>query len=32
VPGNSIVFRINVTASQNANAYIGNLNFKFSNK
>ncbi len=32
VPGNSIVFRINVTASQNANAYIGSLNFKFSNK
>lgn len=31
-PGNSIVFRINVTASQNANAYIGNLNFIFSNR
>ena len=31
-PGNSIVFKINVTASQNANAYIGNLNFIFSNR
>lgn len=31
-PGNSIVFMINVTASQNANAYIGNLNFIFSNR
>lgn len=31
-PGNSIVFRINVTASQNSNAYIGNLNFIFSNR
>ncbi len=31
-PGNSIVFRINVTASQNANAYVGNLNFIFSNR
>ncbi|MBL8160072.1 hypothetical protein JNJ66_06475 [Candidatus Saccharibacteria bacterium] len=31
-PGNSIVFKINVTASQNANAYVGNLNFTFSNR
>jgi hypothetical protein len=31
-PGDSIVFKINVTASQNANAYIGNLNFIFSNR
>lgn len=31
-PGNSIVFKINVTASQNANAYVGNLNFIFSNR
>lgn len=31
-PGNSIVFKINVTSSLNANAYIGNLNFIFSNK
>lgn len=30
--GNSIVFKINVTASLNANAYVGNLNFIFSNK
>ncbi len=29
--GNSIVFKISATASQNANAYIGNLNFTFSN-
>jgi hypothetical protein len=32
VAGNSIVFKINVIASQNANAYVGNLNFIFSNK
>lgn len=32
IPGNSIVFRINVTASQNASAYVGNLNFIFSNR
>lgn len=32
IPGNSIVFQINVIASQNANAYVGNLNFIFSNK
>jgi hypothetical protein len=31
-PGNSIVFKINVTASLNASAYVGNLNFIFSNK
>lgn len=31
-PGNSIVFKINVTASNNANAYVGNLNFIFSNR
>lgn len=30
--GNSIVFKISVTASQNANSYIGNLNFIFSNR
>lgn len=30
-PNSSIVFKITVTASQNANAYIGNLNFAFSN-
>jgi hypothetical protein len=30
--GNSIVFKISVTASSNANAYVGNLNFIFSNK
>lgn len=31
-PSNSIVFKINITSSQNANAYVGNLNFIFSNK
>jgi hypothetical protein len=31
-PGNSIVFKINVITSVNANAYVGNLNFTFSNK
>lgn len=30
--GNSILFRISMTASQNANAYVGNLNFIFSNR
>ena len=30
--GDSIVFRISVSASQNANAYVGNLNFTFSNR
>lgn len=30
-PGSSIVFKIDVIASQNANAYIGNLNFAFNN-
>ncbi len=28
---NSIVFQIEVTSSSNANAYVGNLNFTFSN-
>lgn len=32
VGGDSVVFKINVTASQNANAYVGNLNFTFSNR
>ena len=32
VAGNSIVFKISVTASLNANAYVGNLNFIFSNQ
>jgi hypothetical protein len=32
VAGNSIVFKINVIAKQNANAYIGNLNFTFNNR
>lgn len=31
-PGDSIVFKINMTASQNANAYAGNLNFTYSNR
>mgnify|MGYP005812272935 CR=1 FL=1 len=31
-PSDSIVFKINVTSSQNADAYVGNLNFTFSNK
>jgi hypothetical protein len=30
--GNSIVFKINVTASQNASSYVGNLNFTFNNR
>lgn len=30
--GNSIVFKINATASQNASAYISNLNFTFNNR
>lgn len=30
--GDSIVFKINMITSQNANAYIGNLNFMFSNR
>lgn len=29
---NSIVFQIDVTSSSDANAYVGNLNFAFSNK
>lgn len=32
IAGNSIVFKINMTASQNANAYVGNLNFTFNNQ
>jgi hypothetical protein len=31
-PGDSIVFKIDMAASQNANAYVGNLNFTFSNR
>ncbi len=31
-PGDSIVFKIDTTASVNADAYVGNLNFIFSNK
>lgn len=31
-PGNSIVFKINMAASSNANAYIGNLGFTFTNR
>jgi hypothetical protein len=31
-PGDSIVYKINAIASSNANAYIGNLNFTFSNR
>jgi hypothetical protein len=31
VPGDSIVFKISMTASVNANAYVSNLNFIFSN-
>ena len=31
-PGNSIVFQIDMTTNKNANAYVGNLNFAFSNK
>lgn len=31
-PGDSIVFKITVAASRNANAYVGNLNFAFSNR
>lgn len=30
--GNSIVFKIDMSVSRNANAYVGNLNFAFSNK
>ncbi|MDB5167068.1 MAG: exported protein of unknown function [Candidatus Saccharibacteria bacterium] len=32
IGGDSIVFKISVTASLNANAYVGNLNFIFSNQ
>jgi hypothetical protein len=31
-PGDSLVFKITATSSSNANAYIGNLGFTFSNK
>ena len=31
-PGDSIVFKIDVTANRNATAYVGNLNFAFSNR
>lgn len=31
-PGDSIVFKITVTASDNANAYVSNLGFTFSNR
>jgi hypothetical protein len=30
--GDSIVFKIDATAQQNASAYVGNLNFTFSNR
>ncbi len=30
--GDSIVMRINLTSSNNANAYVGNLNFTFNNQ
>jgi hypothetical protein len=30
--GNSIVFKINMSTNSNANAYVGNLNFAFSNR
>jgi hypothetical protein len=32
VPGNSIVFQINMKASQNSSAYASNLSFTFSNR
>ena len=32
LPGDSIVFKIDVEASQDADAYVGNLNFTFSHK
>ena len=31
-PNNSIVFKINMSANSNANAYVSNLNFSFNNK
>ncbi|HRJ05971.1 MAG TPA: hypothetical protein PK096_00165 [Candidatus Saccharibacteria bacterium] len=31
-PGNSIVFKISMTSSSTANAYVGNLGFTFSNR
>lgn len=30
--GDSVIFKINVTASKDANAYVSNLNFAFSNR
>jgi hypothetical protein len=30
--GDSVLFEIDVTASNNANAYVGNLGFTFSNQ
>lgn len=32
IAGNSIVFKITTSAFSNANAYVANLNFRFSNK
>lgn len=32
LPGDSIVFKINTSANSTANAYVGNLNFTFSNR
>ncbi len=32
IAGNSVVFKISTTANLNANAYVGNLNFIFSNR
>jgi len=31
-PGNSVVFKINMASSSNANAYAGNLGFTFTNR
>lgn len=31
-PGNSIVFKINLSSNTNANAYVGNLGFTFTNR
>jgi hypothetical protein len=31
-PSDSVVFKIDVVAKSNANAYVGNLNFTFSNR
>lgn len=32
IPSDSIVFKINLSANNTANAYVGNLNFTFSNR